>query len=188
MLAALANIKSFKNITESNHDAELTRLIPVVQAFMETYCRRAFPLDTVTEYHTTAPGQMKIVLRRAPISSITTIHDDPERVYGPATLLASTEYVRSNDQAGIVTFTRPVSSDAVHNLKVVYVGGYAETSPEWALLQQAAIELIWLARDKGDQALLGLSSKSVADASMVLRNDWPAGVEAILDLYRFQDR
>jgi hypothetical protein len=46
--------------------------------------------------------------------------------------------------------------------------------------------LIWLARDKGDQALIGLSSRSIADSSIVVRNDWPAGVQAILDLHRLR--
>lgn len=187
MFTTLAHVKAFKDITEDQHDAELTRLIPVVQAFMETYCERGFERQTgVTEYHTTTPGQTRVLLRRPPVESITTVHDDPERVYGASTLLAATEYVITNTDAGIVTFTRSLSADRVSNLKVVYIGGYVASHDTLKLLEQAAIELVWLARDKGEHSLLGLSSKSVADASMVFRNDWPAGVQTILDLYHLR--
>ena len=187
MLTTLMNAKAFKNITENTHDEELTRLIPVVQAFIESYCERTFEVATgLIDYLTTVPGQTTILLRRPPVVSITSIYDDPLRAYGASTLVAATDYVITNAEAGIVQFTRELSTGGINNLKVTYSGGYAATSQTLTLMEQAAIELMWLARDKGDQALIGLSSRSIADSSIVVRNDWPAGVQAILDLHRLR--
>jgi hypothetical protein len=187
MLISLANVKAFKNITEHQHDDELSRLIPVVQAFIETYCERAFEQQAgIVEYHSTDPGQTRVLLRRPPVSVVTTIHDDPARVYGSSTVVAAADYVLTNAEAGIVTFVQARGSGGVSNLKVVYTGGYAAGSDTLALIEQAALELMWLARDKGDMALLGLSTKSIADSSMTFRNDWPAGVQTILDLHHLR--
>jgi hypothetical protein len=51
-------------------------------------------------------------------------------------------------------------------------------------IEEAAIELSWLARDKGNLSMLGFRSKGVADGSYsTLDNEWPAGVKSILDSY-----
>lgn len=187
MFTTLTNAKAFKNVTEDTHDEELSRLIPVVQAFIESYCERTFEVATgLIDYVTTAPGQRLILLRRPPVVSITSIYDDPLRAYGASTLVAATDYVVTNAEAGILELTRDLSTGGLNNLKITYSGGYAASSQTLTLMEQAAIELMWLARDKGDQALLGLSSRSIADSSIVVRNDWPAGVQAILDLHRLR--
>lgn len=187
-ITVLANVKGFKNlgVADTAHDAEIARLIPVVQDFMENYCRRVFEQNTtVTEYHSGKAGQAVLMLNQPPIASIASIHDDPLRVYGASALVAASKYLVRDAEAGIVQFDGWSLQEGLNNVKVVYSGGFPPADTELKALEQAAIELIWLARDKGDQALLGLSSKSVADGSYtVLRNDWPAGVQTILDLYR----
>lgn len=183
-LTTLANVKAFKNITVDDHDNELSRLITTVDNFVEEYCGRTFEQATVTEYHSTTWGQRVLLLKRPPIVSITSFYDDAVRVYGADTLLASTSYVIDDANAGIVRLDGTSFGQGLRNVKAVYVGGYA-TIP--FALEQAAIELIWLARDKGDQALLGLRGKSIADGSVsYLDNQWPSGINAILDLYRFE--
>ncbi len=186
MFITLANVKAFKNITDTNHDEELSRLMPVAQTFIEGYCGRTFEQQAgIVDYYSTQPGQRTLLLRRAPVTVLTSLYDDPVHVYGASTLIPTTDYVLTNAQAGIVTFLRPRICGGVANIKATYTGGFAEGDDTLEMLEHAAIELIWLARDKGDHALLGLSAKSVADSSMTFRNDWPAGVQTILDLYRF---
>ena len=182
-LTTLANVKTFKNITASEHDVELLRLIPAVDAFVNQHCVRTIEQATVTEKHSSRKGQSRLILKQPPVASITSIHDDPDRVYGSGTILtANTDYVLENPEAGIVIFDEHSTKGGIHNLQVIYVGGFSPVPKD---LEQAAIELVWLARMKGDQALLGLQSKSIADGSVqVLKTDWPAGVKAILDSYR----
>jgi len=184
----LANAKAFKNITASDHDAELLRLIPAVDAFITGYCNRTLEQATVTEYHSTRAGQTTLRLKVYPIASITSLHDDPDRQYGAATLLDPSDYVLDDEDAGIVKLDGIAFQDGLRNVKVVYLGGFAAGTPQRALLEVAAIELLWLARDKGDKALLGLQSRSIADGRVdTFNTDWPAGVQPILDQFRKVD-
>lgn len=187
-LTTLANVKAFMNISTAEHDVEILRLIPAVEAFIEGYCNRSLESVTITEYHSTRAGQSSLMTIRYPVASITSMHDDPSRVYGAETLLAASDYVLTEPHAGIVVLDGVTFNAGFNNVKIVYVAGYATGSKERALLEQAAIELVWLARKKGDQALLGLQSRSIADGRVdTLDLDWPAGVKEILDRFRKVD-
>lgn len=187
-LTTLATVKAFNNISTSDHDAELLRLIPVVDAFLAAYCNRPLESATITEYHSTRPGQTTLRLKQYPVISITSLYDDPDRTYGADTLLATSDYVLTDPAAGIVQLDGTLFGGGLNNVKITYQGGYAAGSPERLLLEQAAIELIWLARKKGDQALLGLQSRSIADGRVdTFQMDWPAGVKEILDRFRKLD-
>lgn len=184
----LATVKAFKNVTASEHDAELLRLIPAVDGFIASYCNRALEQATVTETHSGRSGQTTLRLRRYPVASITSMHDDVDRVYGAATLIEASDYVLTDAQAGLVQLDGLTFEEGLNNIRIVYVGGFAAGSTERTLLEQAAIELIWLARDKGDKALLGLQSRSIADGRVdTFNTDWPAGVKDILDAFRKVD-
>lgn len=187
-LTTSANVKAFKNITGSDHDAEITRLIPAVDAFIKEYCNRTVLEETtITEYHSTGEGQIVLMLKNWPVSSITSLYDDPYRSYGAGTLIASTDYIL-DESTGIVSLDGVTFSGGLKNVKVVYVGGYASGSSQLKLMEQAAIELVWLARQKGDQALIGLTGRSVADGRTdVFSMDWPTGVREILDKFKKLD-
>lgn len=184
-LTTLANVKAFKNIAGTEHDAELARLIPMADALIARYCGRTFEAASVTEYHSTRAAIPRLALARPPVTAITSIHDDPDRQYGSGTLLTpGTDYVLEDPEAGIVAFDQYTVLGGINNLKVVYDGGYA-TIP--ADLEQAAIEIVWLTRDLGDQALLGILSKSIADGSVTaFQRDRIDGVRTILDAYRLR--
>lgn len=187
-LTTLTNLKAFKNLTASDHDAELLRLMPTVDGFIESYCNQELEQATVTEYQSGRSRQTLLRLRRYPVLSITSIHDDVDRLYGSDTLLAATDYVLTDANAGLVTLDGVTFNEGLNNIKILYLAGYAAGSKERALLEQAAVELVWLARDKGDKALLGLQSRSVADGSVsTFQTDWPAGVKEILNLFRKWD-
>jgi hypothetical protein len=184
-LTSLSAVKQFKGVTATDHDSELLRLIGAVDAFVARYCGRVLESTTLTEYQSGEDGQTRLFLREYPVTAITSIHDDPLRTYGAATQLSTSDYVLTDPQAGIVDLDGTSFSAGINNIRVIYTAGYAATAPERALLEQAAIELVWLARDKGDKALLGVRSRSIADGRVdTLDMDWPAGVREILDRFR----
>jgi|CXWL01.1.fsa_nt_gi hypothetical protein len=162
-LTTLATVKAFKNITGTQHDAEIARLILAVDAFVANYVQRTIEQATVTEYHSTRSGQVSLRLRQYPVASITSLYDDAERVYGSDTVLAASDYVLEDANAGIVTLDGTAFDVGINNVKVVYVAGYATVPAD---LAQAAVELVWLTRDLGDKALLGIQSQSIADGSV----------------------
>jgi hypothetical protein len=184
-LTSLSAVKHYKGVTATDHDSELLRLIGAVDAFVARYCGRVLESTTLTEYQSGEDGQTRLFLREYPVTAITSIHDDPRRTYGAETQLSTNDYVLTDPQAGIVDLDGTSFRAGRNNIRVVYTAGYAATAPERALLEQAAIELVWLARDKGEKALLGVRSRSIADGRVeTLDMDWPAGVREILDRFR----
>lgn len=134
---------------------------------------------TYTEYYA-GNGLLQLVLRNRPVQSITSIYEDEAALYGyasgafPSTtlLVAGTDYVLQRDggpldigRSGIVIrigTTWPAASveieslltrgvtEAVGNLKVVYVAGYATIPADIALtVHQLVAELLNSARSGG---------------------------------------
>lgn len=153
----------------SEHDDELGRLIPAVQKFLEEECHRVFDQATVTEFYDGERWRDRIMVQRPPVVSITNLWDDPARVY--ATPLEVAWYDIEDAQAGIVRlFDGRSFSSSQKNIKITYVGGYAVMPAD---LEQAAIEMVWAAREKGVQNLIGVRSRSIGDGSVQFVNlDW----------------
>lgn len=185
-ITTVAQCKAFRGIESDNqeHDAELSRIIPSVQAWLEQECYRQFDSATVTEYYSGAgSGEVpylgspqvwrdRLLVKRPPITSITNIWDDPLRAYGSTTLLSASDYVIVDAAAGIVVLDGITFQAGLNNIKITYTGGYsAATMP--VDLQQAAIEMVWAAREKGLHNLIGVRSRSIADGSVQFVNlDW----------------
>jgi hypothetical protein len=184
-LTTVPNCKAFRNIEGDNqeHDAELERLIPAVQAFLEQQCGRTFEQATATEYyhgagsgglstveHSAPRWRSQLLVARPPIVSVTSLYDDPLRVYGASTLLAASSYVVADADAGLIILDGLTFQQGLRNIKITYVGGYATIPTD---LEQAAIELVWACREKGANNLVGVRSRSVADGNVQYVNlDW----------------
>lgn len=174
--------KAFRAIPGENqeHDDELARLIPAVQAWLEQECERTFEQATVTEYFHGDDWRDRVIVARPPLISITNLWDDPARVY--ATPLDPARYVIDDADAGVIRLDGLTFSRGLRNIKLTYVGGYATIPTD---LEQAAIELVWAAREKGVQNLVGVRSRSVADGNVQYVNlGWGSLAQDILAKYR----
>lgn len=181
-LTSVTACKAFRGVLGDNqdHDAELARLIPAVQTFLEEECERTFEQKEVTEYFNGHDWRDRLMVARPPIVSITNIWDDLTRVY--ATPLSASSYVLDDADAGIIRLDGFTFSRGLKNIKVTYVGGFAQIPTD---LEQAAIEMVWAAREKGVQNLVGVRSRSVADGSVQYVNlGWGGLVEDIVRKYR----
>jgi hypothetical protein len=163
--------KSFRGIDTANqeHDAELARIIPAVQAFLEEECGRIFDAGDLTEYFDGDEWNCLLLVARPPINSIANIWDDPTRAF--TTPLASTTYEIKDAKAGIIRLLdgRQFSSGQ-RSIKLTYNGGFTSIPID---LQQAAIEMVWAAREKGAHNLIGVRSRSIADGNIQFVNlDW----------------
>jgi hypothetical protein len=183
-LTTLSACKAFRGIEADNqdHDTELERLIVAVQAFLEKECERTFEQDTVTEYFNGGDWRDRLIVARPPIVSITNLWDDPARVY--ATPISSSHYVIDDAEAGVIRLDGLEFVKGLRNIKVTYVGGFAEIPGD---LEEAAIELVWAAHMKGEQNLIGVRSRSIADGSVQFVNlAWPLDLESIIGKYRLR--
>ena len=170
-ITTVANCKAFRGVASNNdeHDAELARLIPAVQAFLEQECGRVFDQATVTEYFDGDDWKGSLLVSRPPITSITNLWDDAARAF--ATPMAAAKYDIKDASSGYVRLLDGLTfSRGQKNIKLTYVGGYAAMPFD---LEQAAIEMVWAAREKGQHNLIGVRSRSVADGNLQFVNlDW----------------
>jgi hypothetical protein len=90
-LETLANIKSQLSVSGSADDTLLSQMQTAAEAYIQTFCGRAFGSGTFTEYH---PGGARLVfLSNYAVGSISSIHVDVERQYPPDTLMDLSRFV-----------------------------------------------------------------------------------------------
>ncbi len=181
-ITTVSDCKAFRKIEAENtdHDEGLERLITAVQQWLEQECRRTFDQASVTEYFHGHDWRDCIMVSRPPIVSITNLWDDLARAY--TTPISASQYVIEDAEAGIVRLDGLTFQKGLRNIKITYLGGYQVMPPD---LEQAAIEMIWAAYAKGDQNLIGVRSRSIADGSVQFVNlSWPLDLDAIISKYR----
>lgn len=214
-ITTVANCKAFRGIDESNtqHDVELERIIKVVQSYLENECGRVFEdsgnTSDLVEYYSGAGSSnvsgmgsgfgsgfglssrgagwsTQLVLNRPPIISLTDIQVDPLRVWANAPI-DPTLYARYDDSAGIVQLLNGIFfPQGTMNIRVRYRGGFAAIPAD---IEQAAIEMVWSIRTKGEQNLIGVRSRAMADGSIQYVNlDVPMNLMPILDKYSLKSR
>ena len=179
-LVPLDRIKTYLEIAagETGQDVLLQDLTKRLSAWVEQYCDRKFAKATYTEQRD-GDGTDILVVTHWPIISVASLYDDPDRLFGAATLIAPSDYVIYKDEGRIqldgLTFAR-----GLQNVKVTYDAGYAEIPPD---LQQAVCELIAdRFRNKEHQ---GLRSLSIGAYSVAFTEaELPEEVRSILDSYR----
>jgi hypothetical protein len=149
-------------------------------AILESLCNRRFKnVDhdqkcvAYTEYFS-LENVSSIYTKIYPIFSISSVHDDADRVYGTDTLIDPGDYSCLGDdaEAGIVRFDTPLTGGWPNAIQIVYKGGYSldtngYTTPEdliGVMLELCGI--IYKGRDN-----IGISSKSFSDGSAAFFND-----------------
>lgn len=183
-LCELADVKTYLGITDTSEDTLLGALIDSASQAIERYCRRKFKQETLTEYHD-GMEVGKLALRRAPINSITTIHDDTDREYGSGTLVDSDNYTYYA-QSGIVVFDGDiVMQDGNKNVKVVYSGGFGATTAALPEDLQLACQILTAALwTRAKQGAAGIESETTEGYSVKWRGELPVEVALILKGYR----
>jgi hypothetical protein len=165
-LTTLAKAKAYLSVEGTSDDALVENLIDRATKIMETLCNRSFKnvnsggtAQPNTEYFN-GDGKSKLFLKYYPIIAVTTIHDDPDRIYGADTLIDSDEYAFWADE-GIIEFDGAgIVGSGVKNIRVVYTGGYTTTPYD---LEHVCNELVGILKNMRDR--LGVSSKSFSDGS-----------------------
>lgn len=168
-LTTLANVKSWLGVSNTDDDAQLSRLITAASDFVASYCSRVFVSTVFTDRKYHGNGNSTLVLRNWPIISIQELAIDGVDV--PAS--SYTFYDR------MIYLNNGVFNRGLANVAVSYTAGYA-TIPFG--LEQAVIELIaFKYREKGR---IGHSSKQLAGevVSFIIADLHPA-IKRALDTY-----
>lgn len=183
MLTTLANAKEFLKVpvSETADDAILNRIISAADAFVKNYCRRVIEAADLTEYHSTKKGQVVLMLDEYPVNSVTSLHDDTERVYGTDTLIATTDYIVDKAE-GIIRLDGIYFYAGLQNVQVVYNAGYSTVPAD---LEQAALELVAQKYHAYDKIRQGIESRSFDGESVrFFLGEMLKETKAVLDRYR----
>jgi uncharacterized phiE125 gp8 family phage protein len=178
-LCALADVKTYLGITDTNSDTVLTALVVNASAMCEAFCNRVFAQASYTETRN-GSGKAAMTLANAPVSAVASVSVDGLPVIASASPTlggyvfdADTLYLR----AGVYpcTFTA-----GVQNVVVTYTAGFATIPPDVA---QACIELVALKyakRNRIDKASETLGTQQTISYTMA---DMPASVKTALKPY-----
>ena len=200
--ASLQNVKDFLGITASTDDDLITALLGRTTRMMQMYVGRDLIQATYTDEKYDGNGiDQDLNLRQYPIISVSSVYDDPDRVFGADSLL--TEDNGSNDGQYIIYQKGEIDNQGIirrvdgawikgkQNIKVTYTAGYA-TVPED--LVQAQIDFTSFLYKNRDQRL-GISGYRIGSYSVTYKdnssgdatgaqNAIPADIRSVLDNYR----
>jgi uncharacterized phiE125 gp8 family phage protein len=168
-------------------DAALEDMINRASAFANKWTGRWLLLKSYTEYYD-GDGGNSLMLKNYPVDTLTSVHDDPLRVFGASTLIAASDYIL--DAAGgiirlwnnAVTFLQGRA-----NIKVVYTAGYPLASVPYDI-QEAVLMIVQhqYKRVYQDQRI-GLASETIGDHTMQYTDDAiPKKAKEVLERYRLK--
>lgn len=178
-LCALADVKTYLGITDTNTDAVLTDLVSKASAMVEAFCNRTFGQASYTET-LNGNGRAQLCLKNTPITAVASvaINDAPVSAAVGAT---GTGYVFDK----LSVYLRPggypcTFSKGVQNVTIAYTAGYAAIPLDVA---QACIELVahkFAKRSRIDKASETLGTQQTISFSQA---DMPAQVRTALKPY-----
>ena len=183
-------------ITGTDADTELNNLILRVESSIARYLGFV-PPDSVTNavldsstYTVFLDGPFKnlkdvLQLPMKPAVSVTSIHSDPDLVYGSSTSIDGSQYVLDKENARIVL--KSTSTDLFDTgfryIKVVYVAGFDNTDPPEDLVHAICLLCSNIQRSKQGQGYSNINARSVT-VGFVPRTAFPTEIKQLLAGYR----
>jgi len=124
--------------SETQYDDLLTELIDDVAGRINAKLPHVdLRQTTYTEYH--PGGAAYIVLKRRPLISVTSIHDDTSHEFGSDVLVAATDYFTEPVELSIVRKKSGTFQIGPNNLKVIYEAGFESIPPD---VRRMAVERV----------------------------------------------
>lgn len=152
MLTTLPNVKAWLNLTTSDSDELLTRLIVAASTFIESWCNRSFGVQEYTE-HRNGTGSDMLMFGAWPVTAVTSVTVNGRAIHAAADF--DTPGYRFYDLSVVLQGYQFVRGR--RNVTLTYTAGYAAIPPD---LEQACIETVALRFKERDR--IGHQSKSLA--------------------------
>ena len=177
-----AIVKSFLRIptAETGDDSLIDEMIGDLEAFAKTVCNRVFESAEVTQYYD-GDGTKNLLVNYYPITAVSALYDDTDRVYGADTAIDSGDYIIKEDEGKIVLDEGLIFAEGVKNIKITYTGGYsAGTMP--ADLKHAIKLLVCAKYLEGQGEINAIKGDGYAVEDRTTR--WRKEAMGILQLYK----
>ncbi len=140
-LTTLATVKAELGITDQTQDANIAIWIQHASGVVASYCNRVFGQETVVETFRLHGGcgitPERLVLRRLPVSSVTSVVEDGDT-------LTSDDYELDSEKGWLLRLDGSDNPSFWSRSKIVitYVAGYALLDSLPFAIEQACIELV----------------------------------------------
>lgn len=152
-LTTLTAAKTHLKITgTATFDAKITKIIQAGSRQIERYCNRKFKALRYTEFYDGKgsnldfPANNIVIIKNPPIISLSTLYDDTSRAFASSSLIPTSSYTYDPD-SGIVELVSGVFSKGVKNIKIIYTGGYTETTYSSDMQDVEEVCLIWVGKE-----------------------------------------
>ena len=191
---SLSDLKLHLGVTGSGDDILLDQLQVAAEGFIAEYCGRAFDGGSFTEYF--SGGDRLLVLRNFPVTAVTSLKVDPNRMFGSEPVRDATTYVVHSDRGVIESPDGPFVPGAAKGAlpKTVEVAYTTATDAVPPAVSRASAELVghWYRQTKTHDSAGQLNVMEVTSGADTTRYPWgqsggfhePAGILEVLASYR----
>ena len=178
-LTTIAAVKILTGVAAAD-DVITQQHITDASFFANSYTGRILASQTFTEYYD-GDGTNLLFLKNYPISSITTIHQDSDRTFATASLVASTDYFTYADNRKLIG-DGVIWLRGLQTIKVVYLAGYVIGSiPED--LVNAVTMLVDYFYKSYDGHRFGVTSTGSETNRITYEKDIPLQIKKMLNPY-----
>ncbi len=183
-LVTRSQAKTWLKINSSSEDDIIDQIVVQSSEVIKKYCNQKFVSATYTEYYD-GPGRGQLFLRNYPIISVTSLHEDVDRVYGSEDAFDVSADVLVDKTSGILKLWNGESTFGFGkaSIKAVYVAGYATIPYD---VQNAALIVIAYSykRHYQDQKI-GIASETIGNRTTTFDiTAIPKQARLILDRYK----
>lgn len=148
-------VDSLKGSTK--YDTLFATLITAVSRRFESFCNRTFEYNSaITEYYSGNGERGYIYVKRPPIATVTSIHDDVDRDFDSTTLVDADYYVVFDDR---VEMKYSAFTKGLKNIKIIYSGGYSTATLPADIRLAAMMQVAFVFKRRADLGLVGISGE-----------------------------
>lgn len=162
-LVSLTDAKTFLKISGSTEDTIVGDIVNAASDYANRFCGRKFLSKEYTEYYD-GDGTAELIVRRRPIVSVTSLHDDVNRDFDSTSAIDVSADVLLDKDGGILRLRNNEGAfdKGRGNVKIVYTAGYALASVPYGVQQAVKIMAAWLYKHTYQFQRHGIQSQSTA--------------------------
>ena len=185
-LVSLDEMKRYMKIPPPGTDEldVLADLINDASAWASSYTGRNFLQANYTEFYD-GDGSNMLILNNYPVVSLTSINDDPARVFGASSNIDISIQVQIRKDSGVVRLWTYAFNQGSGNVKVVYSAGYPLASVPYDLRLAVKKIVADQYRHGFSAGHVGIKAENIGDKSITFSEEaMPKDAKDILDGYR----
>lgn len=185
-LITLADYKTYKKITKTDNDDEVTFIVNSVSSMVKSYCGHSFidyystPVEEVFSVNNSSQNALQ--LNEWPVKTISSIYS--RQAYdAPYELVDSSTYFADPKTGSVYLISGDYWSEGFASTKVTYTAGWATTPDD---VKIACLDLVqhYYKEEYKERKQIGNVSIDNTNRSVGIPSKWPAHISRVLNMYK----